>query len=190
MSTWFFVRHGQSVANRDGWLAGHVDAPMSPLGVRQCQRLAPEMASLPITRVLTSDLRRAHHTAQILTSATALVPQVYPELRERHLGDWEHASRKWALHPDRKHRLMSWLEGPPGGESRRDVAIRILTWLASIEPEPNTMLVAHGTLLGAIVGLLDGTPVETIGWSFMPNATLFKREVTAQQWKSLLASIS
>jgi broad specificity phosphatase PhoE len=84
---------------------------------------------------------------------------------------------------------MSWAEGPPSGEARRDVAIRVLGWLSTLDPSPNTLIVAHGTLLGCLVGLLDGTPVETIGWSFMPNATLFTREVPPGQWASLLAAI-
>jgi bisphosphoglycerate-dependent phosphoglycerate mutase len=32
MPTWIFVRHGQSVANREGWLAGHYDAPLTDQG--------------------------------------------------------------------------------------------------------------------------------------------------------------
>lgn len=189
MTTWYFVRHGQSVANRDGWLAGHVDAPLSPLGVRQCQRLVPAMSGVDISRAFSSDLKRAARTAQIITSNLDVTVETAPELRERHLGEWEHKSRPWALHPDRKHRLMSWEEGPPGGEARKDVARRVFTWLASLDATPNTLLVAHGTLLSTIVGLLDGTPVEKIGWAFMPNATLFQREVPPHQWKSLLASI-
>ena len=191
MSTWYFVRHGQSIANRDGWLAGHVDAPLSPLGVRQAQRLAPQIRELPISRVLTSDLKRAYRTAELLTHGMNLVPERYTAVRERHLGDWEHIAKDWALHPTRKHHLMSWDVGPPGGgEGRRDVATRILRWLAEIDAGPNTLMVAHGTLLGAIIGLLDQTPVDRIGWSFMPNATLFKRQIAPNQWNTLLASIS
>ena len=191
MHTWYFVRHGQSVANRDGWLAGHVDAPLTPLGVRQAQCLAPQIRTLPISRVLTSDLRRAYRTAELLTHGTGLVPERFEAMRERHLGDWEHREKRWALHSERKHHLMSWETGPPGGgEGRRDVAHRILRWLIEVDAGPNTLMVAHGTLLGAIIGLLDETPVDRIGWSFMPNATLFERQIAPNQWKTLLASIS
>ena len=38
-TTWHFVRHGQSVANAEGWVAGHVDTPLTELGKHQARQL-------------------------------------------------------------------------------------------------------------------------------------------------------
>ena len=59
--------------------------------------LAPKIRALPIARVLTSDLKRAYRTAEILTQGTQLVPERFEAMRERHLGDWERKSKRWAL---------------------------------------------------------------------------------------------
>jgi len=85
---------------------------------------------------------------------------------------------------------MSWDIGPPRGESRRDVALRVLGFLEKLEPSPMTLLVAHGTLLSSIIGLLDGTPVDQMGWASVPNATLIHRKVPDGTWGDLLASLS
>ena len=67
---------------------------------------------------------------------------------------------------------MSWETGPPNGESRLDVARQVLQFLTTLEPVPMTLMVARGTLLSSIVGLLDQTPVDEMGWASVPNANL------------------
>lgn len=185
MTQWVFVRHGQSVANRDGWLAGHIDAPLSPLGVHQARCLHRSMQSLPITRVITSDLSRAIRTAELAYGTDKHPINIHSVLRERYLGDWEYKKRRWATQPKRRHHLMSWQIGPPNGESRKDVALRVLGFLDQLAPSPMTLFVAHGTLLSSIIGLLDGTPVDQMGWASVPNATLIHRDVPEGTWSRL-----
>ena len=185
-----FIRHGQSVANRDGWLAGHIDAPLSPLGVHQARLLQRELRTQRFSRILTSDLQRAVRTAELACTTQTHRIESYPELRERYLGDWEYKSRRWATTPERKHHLMSWETGPPNGESRLDVARRVLQFLTTLEPMPMTLMVAHGTLLSSIVGLLDRTPVDEMGWASVPNATPIYRTVSQGKWMSILHRLS
>ena len=85
---------------------------------------------------------------------------------------------------------MSWETGPPNGESRLDVARRVLQFLTTLEPVPMTLMVAHGTLLSSIVGLLDQTPVDEMGWASVPNATPIYRTVSQGTWMSVLNSLS
>lgn len=190
MSTWYFVRHGQSIANRDGWLAGWVDARLSPLGVDQCQRLQHQIKMLSIQQVYASDLSRAYRTAQIITANQPIEVQQVSFLRERSMGIWEGRTRKEAFSNGRRTLFLSWTGCPQDGENRHQVAQRILHGLVELKSTGNTLLVAHGTALGCILGLLDETPLDQIGYNPMPNATLFSREVAPNTWQRLLAQLT
>ena len=189
MSLWTFIRHGQSVANRDGWLAGHVDTPLTSLGIAQATRLRPELNHSTIERVFCSDLSRALDTARLVTGLSTEHLIVDPELRERHLGDWEHMKRTEAFSPENRDRLLSWDQGPPGGESRKQVTQRVLRRLHELGTSPSTLLVAHGTLLSCILGLLDGIDVTKRPRFSVPNATPFVQSIEPGQWADLLKKV-
>ncbi|MDR2524394.1 MAG: histidine phosphatase family protein [Candidatus Nomurabacteria bacterium] len=64
----YFVRHGESVSNRDGILAGGMDFPLTEDGVIQVAMVADEMSRLGIRfeKIFTSPLSRALDTAKII----------------------------------------------------------------------------------------------------------------------------
>ncbi|MCB9932410.1 MAG: histidine phosphatase family protein [Planctomycetes bacterium] len=64
MPTWWFVRHGESLAQINQWTGPDPDTPLSPLGEQQAHELAPQVAELPIQRVLVSPFLRARQTAE------------------------------------------------------------------------------------------------------------------------------
>ena len=66
------VRHGQSTANRDGLLVGHMDVALTDEGQAQAERLQGALSSAK--RVISSPLTRARHTAALA------VPHLEPEL--------------------------------------------------------------------------------------------------------------
>ncbi|HEX5267455.1 MAG TPA: histidine phosphatase family protein [Acidimicrobiales bacterium] len=61
------VRHGQTEANAAGLLQGRVDLPLTELGRRQAEAAAGVVP--PGARIVSSPLRRAVQTAQILAAA-------------------------------------------------------------------------------------------------------------------------
>lgn len=85
----YFIRHGQSTFNvaydqtgRDPQIP---DAPLSPLGVRQVEKAAAELASRRIDRILSSPYTRALQTAHIVADALKLPVAVTPLIGERRL---------------------------------------------------------------------------------------------------------
>ena len=57
------IRHGESVANREGRIQGQADYPLSQEGAEQAERLAQWLAAEPIDCIYSSDLSRAYETA-------------------------------------------------------------------------------------------------------------------------------
>ena len=116
------VRHGQTEANASGLLQGRVDLPLTELGRRQAR--AATAAVPPGARIVSSPLRRAVQTAEVLASATGdvVVDDRWIELDYgaydgRPFGDvpgevWD----RWRSDPD---------FAPPGGESLRQCGDRV-----------------------------------------------------------------
>jgi len=60
----YFLRHGESIATVEGLFAGQKNnSPLSELGVEQAKRVANEVKTLNIDRIITSGLVRARQTA-------------------------------------------------------------------------------------------------------------------------------
>ncbi len=181
-TTWHFVRHGQSTANAEGWMAGHADAPLTAEGIAQAKALEPILRDATPGRVVSSDLVRARHTAELAWGTRAPSLEIHPELRERHLGAWER-ERLDALRSDGRIRtLYSWGGVPPGGESQRMLSQRVLRWLAAHDDGIETMLFVHGGLIRCVIGLADGAAPDQIGLWKVKNTEWVQRTLPTGRW--------
>jgi 2,3-bisphosphoglycerate-dependent phosphoglycerate mutase len=64
--------------------------PLSPEGHAQAAALAEALKGEPIAHIFISPLQRTQQTAAPLVEATGLRPVMIEDLREVHMGDWEH----------------------------------------------------------------------------------------------------
>ncbi len=192
-SIWLFLRHGESTANAARRLSGWEDVALTSRGQSQARSAGRELATRALSRVLTSDLRRAHHTAEIcLREWTAQRQEPAPEievheaLRERNLGTFQGQELDHLRASGQTALLLGWASRPPQGESHADLAARALPLLASLPEETGpTLLVAHGGLLRTLLGLLDGTPLDQIGQNRIANATVIERRLAPGHWSDL-----
>ena len=83
-----FLRHGQSVANRDGIVQGHLDSPLSALGRAQAEAIATAWGREPLRYelIISSPLKRASETALILSDRLGVPIELEPQWVERDLG--------------------------------------------------------------------------------------------------------
>ncbi len=165
------LRHGQTDYNATGRMQGHLDSHLTPDGVAQAARVAPEIARLKPQRIISSDLRRAADTAEVVAAACGVPVEVDPRLRETHLGQWQGrtvtdieagwpgAIATWRSDP-------AW--APPGGESRIEVVRRCTPVVEELddalaeESEASTVvLVAHGGMIAGVVCGLLGMAIES-----------------------------
>lgn len=84
--TLYIIRHGETGSNVEGRFQDGLE-PLTPRGITQAhalaRRLASERAKYPITKLITSDYRRAVQTAEIIGSAIGLTPIPSPLFIER-----------------------------------------------------------------------------------------------------------
>ena len=190
MGRFWFVRHAESTANAEGWLAGHTDAPLTSKGRAQAHALREVLAELQPRRCWASDLCRATETARIAWPSEVPPLERHPVLRERAAGDWEGIPRRQLRQRGAFARLLTWTGRPPGGESQRDLALRVLSGLDDLDGGNDTLCFVHGGLIRVVVGLLDGTPVDQIGGWKVPNTAVVPRDVPRGRWRALRESLS
>ncbi|MCY7344156.1 MAG: histidine phosphatase family protein [Pseudonocardia sp.] len=159
------LRHGQTDYNVAGRMQGHIDSVLTASGREQAVTVAPEIVRFGAERVISSDLRRAVDTADVVGNATGLPVKLDPRLRETHLGDWQGRTVP-QIELEWPGAIATWRSdpawAPPGGESRIDVVLRSRPVVEELDEEFATgreataVLVAHGGLIAGLVsGLLD-----------------------------------
>jgi broad specificity phosphatase PhoE len=185
------LRHGQSEWNADGRWQGQADPPLSALGEEQARDAAERLRGTTFSSLVTSDLRRARRTAEILAEALGLRLEVDPGLREIDVGDWTGLTRS-QINAQWPGELAAWSEGrresPLGGETRTQLVERARASLtraaAGATPGERVLVVSHGALIRnldralglspASIGNLDGRWYEADG-----NGSLVPGEVVS-----------
>lgn len=155
--TYLLVRHGEAEGNREHRFIGQMDVPLSTLGRRQAEVVSDRLAAAGVTRILTSDLRRASDTLEPL-AATGVPARVDPRLREIDNGEWggllpDEIAAQW---PDLWQRYRGGEDVPrPGGEQWIAVQRRaVAAILADLEDAADGDLVAVASHGGPTMGIL------------------------------------
>jgi broad specificity phosphatase PhoE len=170
--THLMIRHGQSEWNQDGRWQGHGDPPLTLLGEEQA--LAAVECLPDFDRIVSSDLQRARHTAEIIWTEVAKrrdIPPVTsdPGLRERAAGPWSGLTRT-EIEAGWPGMLESG-ERPEGFETDEDFRKRITPAIHAALCRPGrSLLVGHGGLIWNLEGWSEqrGRPrLDNLGGVFL-----------------------
>lgn len=159
-TTFYFLRHGESVANSEGRMQGHTESPLSTKGRAQATRAGSFFRGRGITRLLSSPLGRARETAALVRVGGHLPePEIFTDLKELDLGLF--SNLKYAelatLHPRefRAFQAKSW-SAVPNAEPNAELqsrAGRVWAHLIEVAKEGHTEIlsVSHGGFLQWII---------------------------------------
>ncbi len=90
----FFIRHGESVGNKEERFRGRCDFPLNENGIRQAKALREELAPHHFDAIYSSPLQRSFKTAEIV--ADGRVPVIESEgFTNIALGAWENQPRAY-----------------------------------------------------------------------------------------------
>ena len=159
----FAVRHGQTSWNAEGRVQGRSDIPLNREGRRQALETAEKLAGLDaaIGTVITSPLRRARETAEIIAGHLGIGVEINDGLVERDFGDYEGR----LLTEVDIDALRRWIDNVPtmNGETIRETASRVFRAMAVITERHkgnNMAIIAHGHVMRAIIWYFNGLPTE------------------------------
>ena len=170
------VRHGQSEWNEKNLFTGWKDPKLTPKGVDEAIKAGKELkeAGYSFDKMFTSDLFRAQDTGRIILEQMNLASiEVIKDisLNERNYGDLAGLNKDEARKEWGEDQVHIWRRSfdvpPPGGESLKDTADRVLPYFKdNIIPELiqglNILVAAHGNSLRALVMELEEISSEEI----------------------------
>ena len=179
MRLFLVVRHGQSLFNVGKVVNGDpaLDRGLSEQGIEEAERLAGELAALPLDLVAVSPFPRAIQTANIALDGRDVPHLVDEELGDVRIGELEGASieayRDASAHSNRKERF-------PGGESLDEAALRYAGACDRLlaRDEAATLVVCHEIPVRYLANAATGSGELNGPLRYVANATpyLFDEE--------------
>ena len=176
------VRHGAAaVAPVDGQplglLDGANDPPLAESGRAQAAAVGARLALDPPDRIFVSGLRRTVETAAPLVEATGIEAVEIPELREVHLGEWEHQyPHKMAARDPLVERIEAeqrW-DVIPGAETQESFAGRVATGIERVleetGPGATAAVFVHGGVISEAISAATGA--RPLAFLFSDNTSV------------------
>lgn len=170
------VRHGQSEWNKLNLFTGWRDPDLTALGVDEAKRAGDLLKAegLRFDLAFTSVLKRANRTLSLILDK--LGQQDLPTIRDQALNERDYGELSGLNKDDARKRwgeeqVLIWRRSydvpPPGGESLKDTAARVLPYYKTrIWPElkagRNVIVAAHGNSIRALIMYLEELSAKEI----------------------------
>ena len=163
------VRHGQTAANAQNLLQGHINHPLDEVGLAQVSLLGGALQKIaPVSRVVASPLQRAQQTAQAITQGLSQHIEVETDPRwiELNYGDFDGqpvssvSPEQWATWRTDEHFR------PPHGETLAELSVRVheaIDALLADSVSAHIVVVSHVSPIKAAVAWTLGVGVE-VSW--------------------------
>ncbi len=180
----YLVRHGQTEFNRERRIQGHVDSPLTELGLRQARAVGGLLADLirkPAGwRIISSPLGRARATADLISARLGGLPvELDDRLKEMSWGAYDGRLRAEleAEEPETFGRT-GWAFDAATGESYEAVSARVGAWLADLPPESEHRIiaVAHGISGRVLRGLYANLDRDEASLQDVPQDAVYLLE--------------
>ncbi len=174
MARLVLLRHGESQWNLENRFTGWVDVPLTPRGVQEAKNAGDKLRGFTFDRAFTSVLVRATDTLRLALEAigqTKIPIEKDKALNERMYGELQGLNKTETAKKYGDDQVKIWRRSfeirPPGGESLKDTADRVLPYYEmKIKPwllKGETILIAaHGNSIRALVMQLEQLSKEQV----------------------------
>ncbi len=168
------IRHGESQWNLENRFTGWVDVELSPKGEKEARAAGEKLQRFQFDCAFTSVLKRAQHTLRIVLEVlgqTGIPIQENQALNERMYGDLQGLNKAETAKKFGEEQVKIWRRSfdvpPPGGESLKDTAARVLPYYESqifpaLLARKTVLVVAHGNSLRSLVMKLEDLSREAV----------------------------
>ena len=180
-TTILLVRHGETEDNARQIMQGQTQGNLNEQGREQARQVALRLQSEKIDAFVSSDLRRAVQTAEIIAAPHGMPVSQTPLLRER---DWGGFTGRFI--PDLKGEV--W---PDDIESEEALLLRarsLLLYITATYPGQRVVAVGHGIINKAILAVYAGCTMREV--QRMMNAEVRILTVTAERAASMATMAS
>lgn len=191
----YIGRHGQSISNAERIF--DIDSELSPLGIQQAEKLARRVVKLDFEIIISSDLKRAVQTAEIISRKTDKKIVVSPLFREEiYCPEFENMDNDGPDAKRIKKILLRHRNNPrwhfSKEESFSDLKKRAKKCLRFLEErkEKNIFLIGHARITKMFIGVMIFGKELTPGMYYkmrdrflIQNSGLIVCKVIDDEWK-------
>lgn len=177
--TLYLARHGETDSNRQRRFTGSMDVPLNSTGLAQAELLAEKLRDIPLDVVVSSNMRRAIQTAQVVATAKQLPLEIMAGFEERSTGDFEGRTREEAAQLCGGKDIMPYLRELDTSywniEPIRKAEQRVVEALALLMeqyPGQTVLLVCHGFIARVIYRVVNQIPYEEMHRYLLGNCEI------------------
>jgi 2,3-bisphosphoglycerate-dependent phosphoglycerate mutase len=192
VATVILARHGRTVANATGVLAGRSPGiRLDDVGVHQAEEAARRLEGLPLAAAVTSPLERCKDTATILLRGTGVRARVERGLTECDYGEWTGRPMKELVKEDLWKVVQAHPAGVrfPGGEAMAEMSARavrsVRAWDAKVTEAAGDdavwLAVAHGDVIKSVLADALGVHLDAFQRIVVDPASLSVVRYTPQR---------
>ncbi|SOC45057.1 histidine phosphatase family protein [Ureibacillus acetophenoni] len=172
------VRHGETDWNSLGKLQGRKDIPLNKIGVLQAIECREFLKSTNWDVIISSPLKRAKETAEIINNELKIPIIEMVEFIERDYGDAEGmtVTERLTAFPNRNYTKQ---------EDRQTLTIRVIAGIQKINQlylRKRVLLVAHGGVINTILAQFSNGEIGS-GKTKLINACISNIEFIDEEWK-------
>ena len=157
------VRHGKTNWNKEKKAAGLTDIELNEEGIKQAEILRDELKDINIDVIISSPLKRAMKTAEIINEYHNLDIIKDEQVIERNLGIYEGQPNEQEIFNEIRYYTKN--VSVEGGEDCRTYTKRVFDFLDKVinkykGNEDTVLIVSHGFFLRSANWYFNGLPTE------------------------------
>lgn len=195
MTEIWVVRHGETPWNTVRRVQGWEDIELNEVGISQAQALGRHLAANTQTKqsihaIYSSDLKRAHVTANIIGESLGLTPLIEPGVRERNFGVLQGLIFH-KMHEHQPEAAKTWAsrdpdgvipEGETLGTFHRRV-VQAINDIAARHRGQRVMVVSHGGAMDIIWRHASQVSLQAERQTPIVNTSVNRISVSEEGWK-------
>lgn len=187
VNRFYFLRHGQTPSNAKGVFQGSQDVPLNDNGLSQAQAASTIFAHEPLSAIVASPMTRVRQTLAPTSQHFGFDPDFDDGLKERNFDALEGTPVPQSISQDPSTRakefMAFWYSPPKGVESIDDFYGRVKTAMESKVKAENTLVVAHGGVLRALLDLMQKPQYLTQNVYANARPIRFERQAPDDEWR-------
>ncbi|MFD2045679.1 histidine phosphatase family protein [Ornithinibacillus salinisoli] len=177
MTSICLIRHGETNWNAAGRIQGKTDIPLNEKGIEQAENCGASLHPSDYDVLISSPLKRAKNTAEIINKYLNLPILEIKEFQERSFGDAEGLTIE--------ERKLRFPDGQyPNQEEREAFSQRVMGAIEEVKrrfPDKRVLVVAHGAVINQILSILSNGEIGS-GKTKLMNTCISNIHFHEEQW--------
>lgn len=183
-----FMRHGETDYNIEKRFSGWASISINNNGKKQALEAAEKLTNEHYDLIITSDLKRARDTAEIIAEKLNLSVKIDPRVKERHFGvldemTWTEFSAQYPEVAVKNHE--NYQTDLVDGEAIQEVETRVKSFIDDLKKNykgKKVLLVTHTGVTRILRRILLGTGVEDTREHDLGNCETVHIKINTSEW--------